>query len=100
MPWQCRWRLRDDCAARTSAIFAARARRRCAALSAACATAAPPLPHRQVTIYKSGSTTKFKIRCSKYLYTRCEKDSEKAKKLESSLPPGLTKIEKGSRTKA
>jgi len=32
--------------------------------------------------------TKFKIRCSKYLYTLIMKDAEKAKKLEQSLPPG------------
>lgn len=32
--------------------------------------------------------TKFKIRCSKYLYTLSVKDSDKADKLKSSLPPG------------
>ena len=49
----------------------------------------------QVTIHKDAakSMTKFKIRCSKYLYTLCMKDMEKAKKLEQSLPPGLTRIE-------
>ena len=34
------------------------------------------------------TTTKFKIRCAKYLYTLIIKDVEKAKKLEQSLPPG------------
>ncbi|KAK6589484.1 hypothetical protein RS030_203095 [Cryptosporidium xiaoi] len=37
-------------------------------------------------------TTKFKIRCSRYLYTLVMKDLEKAKKLESSLPPTLKKL--------
>jgi len=90
---------RSSCAARAPALLKSAALP-AAALPLRYSAAAPPPPHRQVTIYKSGGTTKFKIRCSKYLYTRCEKDSEKAKKLESSLPPGLTKIEKGSRSKA
>jgi len=29
------------------------------------------------------------VRCSKYLYTLCVTDSEKADKLRQSLPPGL-----------
>ncbi|EMD32424.1 hypothetical protein CERSUDRAFT_143887 [Gelatoporia subvermispora B] len=33
--------------------------------------------------------TKFKIRCSRYLYTLAIDDPEKAEKLQSSLPPGL-----------
>lgn len=32
--------------------------------------------------------TKFKVRCSKYLYTLCVQDAEKADKLKQSLPPG------------
>lgn len=32
--------------------------------------------------------TKFKVRCSKYLYTLCVQDVEKADKLKQSLPPG------------
>jgi len=36
--------------------------------------------------------TKFKIRCSRYLYTLSLDDTEKAEKLKQSLPPGL-KIE-------
>ncbi|KAH9822153.1 ribosomal protein L38e [Melampsora americana] len=31
--------------------------------------------------------TKFKVRCSKYLYTLVLTDSEKAEKLRASLPP-------------
>jgi hypothetical protein len=33
-------------------------------------------------------TTKFKIRCSRYLYTLAIDDPEKAEKLKQSLPPG------------
>ena len=32
--------------------------------------------------------TKFKVRCSKYLYTLSVQDSDKADKLKQSLPPG------------
>ncbi len=32
--------------------------------------------------------TKFKIRCSRYLYTLALDDPEKAEKLKQSLPPG------------
>ncbi|KAF5391142.1 hypothetical protein D9757_003004 [Collybiopsis confluens] len=37
--------------------------------------------------------TKFKLRCSRYLYTLSLDDPEKAEKLRQSLPPGLTVIE-------
>jgi large subunit ribosomal protein L38e len=37
---------------------------------------------------KSPSVTKFKIRCSRYLYTLVLNDAEKAEKLKQSLPPG------------
>jgi large subunit ribosomal protein L38e len=43
-----------------------------------------------VKIKKSNNVVKFKVRCSKYLYTLCVKDLEKADKLKQSLPPGLT----------
>ena len=55
-------------------------------------TFAPP-PHllpAAVKIKKSKDVVKFKVRCSKYLYTLCVKDLEKADKLKQSLPPGLT----------
>jgi hypothetical protein len=41
-----------------------------------------------VKIKKTGDVTKFKVRCSKYLYTLCVTDSDKADKLKQSLPPG------------
>jgi len=34
--------------------------------------------------------TKFKLRCSRYLYTLVLNDTDRADKLEQSLPPGLT----------
>jgi len=37
--------------------------------------------------------TKFKIRCSRYLYTLSLDDPEKAEKLQQSMPPGLTVVE-------
>ncbi|ETW75385.1 hypothetical protein HETIRDRAFT_423082 [Heterobasidion irregulare TC 32-1] len=37
--------------------------------------------------------TKFKIRCSRYLYTLSLDDPEKAEKLKQSLPPGLNVID-------
>ncbi|BBN69010.1 Ribosomal L38e protein family [Prunus dulcis] len=40
-----------------------------------------------VKIKRSKDAVKFKVRCSKYLYTLCVFDSEKADKLKQSLPP-------------
>ncbi|TEB25032.1 ribosomal protein L38e [Coprinellus micaceus] len=37
--------------------------------------------------------TKFKVRCSRYLYTLSIDDPEKAEKLKQSLPPGLSVVE-------
>merc|ERR1712055_376704 len=44
---------------------------------------------RSVSIKKNSANTKFKLRCSKYLYTFVIEDKEKAEKLRHSLPPGL-----------
>ncbi|CAN6725064.1 unnamed protein product [Malus baccata var. baccata] len=44
---------------------------------------------RNVKIKRTKDAVKFKVRCSKYLYTLCVFDSEKADKLKQSLPPGL-----------
>ncbi|KAG6515258.1 hypothetical protein ZIOFF_025650 [Zingiber officinale] len=43
---------------------------------------------RSVKIKRGKDVVKFKVRCSKYLYTLCVFDSEKANKLKQSLPPG------------
>eukprot|EP01110_Echinostelium_bisporum_P008629 TRINITY_DN31279_c0_g1_i1.p1 TRINITY_DN31279_c0_g1~~TRINITY_DN31279_c0_g1_i1.p1 ORF type:complete len:73 (-),score=34.24 TRINITY_DN31279_c0_g1_i1:36-254(-) len=47
---------------------------------------------KQVTIKKNnkGLPTKFKVRCSKYLYILQVRDNEKVEKLKQSLPPNLT----------
>ncbi|KAK7412542.1 hypothetical protein VNO78_04006 [Psophocarpus tetragonolobus] len=45
---------------------------------------------RSVKIKRSRDVVKFKVRCSKYLYTLCVFDPEKADKLKQSLPPGLS----------
>mmetsp|Transcript_34415 Transcript_34415/g.52817 ORF Transcript_34415/g.52817 Transcript_34415/m.52817 type:complete len:120 (-) Transcript_34415:162-521(-) len=45
-----------------------------------------------VKIRKRDAQTKFKIRCSRHLYTLVVTDSVKAAKLTHSLPPGLKKV--------
>merc|ERR1712228_962447 len=44
---------------------------------------------KAVKIKKNRANTKFKVRCSRYLYTLVVQDKEKAEKLKQSLPPGL-----------
>ncbi|KAI7893403.1 60S ribosomal protein L38 [Mucor mucedo] len=44
-------------------------------------------------IKKNSDSIKFKVRCSKYLYTLVVKDKAKASKLRQSLPPALTVVE-------
>merc|ERR1719489_441779 len=44
---------------------------------------------RSVSIKKNKRNTKFKLRCSRFLYTFVITDKEKAEKLRHSLPPGL-----------
>lgn len=41
-----------------------------------------------VKIKKNPENTKFKVRCSRFLYTLVIRDKEKAEKLKQSLPPG------------
>ena len=42
-----------------------------------------------VRIKKNKENVKFKVRCSRFLYTLKITDTEKADKLKQSLPPGL-----------
>lgn len=42
-----------------------------------------------IKVNKTGET-KFKVRCSRYLYTLKVQDADKAKKLKQTLPPGLS----------
>ncbi|KAK6169045.1 hypothetical protein SNE40_020172 [Patella caerulea] len=44
---------------------------------------------KSVKIKKNRYNVKFKVRCSRYLYTLVIQDREKADKLRQSLPPGL-----------
>ncbi|XP_064405749.1 large ribosomal subunit protein eL38 [Halichondria panicea] len=44
---------------------------------------------KSVKIMKTKDKVKFKVRCSKYLYTLVVTDKEKADKLKQSLPPDL-----------
>jgi hypothetical protein len=41
-----------------------------------------------VKIKKNSENVKFKVRCSRFLYTLVITDKEKAEKLKQSLPPG------------
>ena len=51
-----------------------------------------------VKIKKSKDVVKFKVRCSRYLYTFALVDQlDKAEQLKQSLPPGLTKEEIGKK---
>ena len=43
------------------------------------------------------TVTKFKIRCSRYLYTLVVDDSDKADKIRQSLPPSMGSAAYGSR---
>ena len=46
---------------------------------------------RAVTIKSNkDGVTKFKVRCSRYLYTFKVAEADKAKKLRQTLPPGIT----------
>uniref|UniRef100_A0A5S6QU29 Large ribosomal subunit protein eL38 n=2 Tax=Trichuris muris TaxID=70415 RepID=A0A5S6QU29_TRIMR len=44
---------------------------------------------RSVKIKKNPLNTKFKLRCSKFLYTLVIQDNDRAEKIRQSLPPGL-----------
>ena len=44
-----------------------------------------------VKIKKNKDNVKFKVRCSRFLYTLVIQDLEKAEKLKQSLPPGTLK---------
>lgn len=52
---------------------------------------------KTVKILKADGVTKFKIRCSKFLYTLKVADAEKADKITLSLPPGLVRKDIGKK---
>ena len=47
---------------------------------------------RYVKVKKNTNNTKFKIRCSKYLYTLVLNDKKKAEKLQKSIHPTVKQI--------
>ena len=51
-----------------------------------------------VKIKKNKDNVKFKVRCSRYLYTLVITDKEKAEKLKQSLPPGMYWTQHGKLT--
>ncbi|KAI8851470.1 ribosomal L38e protein family-domain-containing protein [Chytridium lagenaria] len=53
---------------------------------------------RTVAIKKNGAQYKFKVRCSRFLYTLVVSDAQKADKLKQSLPPGLQVKEVGAKS--
>ncbi|KTW32143.1 uncharacterized protein T551_00825 [Pneumocystis jirovecii RU7] len=44
---------------------------------------------KSTRIVKTRAQVKFKVRCSRYVYTLVVNDHEKAEKLKQSLPPNL-----------
>ncbi|KAM3583302.1 60S ribosomal protein L38 [Umbelopsis sp. WA50703] len=44
---------------------------------------------KSAAIKKNADSVKFKLRCSRYLYTLVVKDQAKANKIRQSLPPAL-----------
>ncbi|KAJ2725124.1 60S ribosomal protein L38 [Coemansia sp. Benny D115] len=46
-----------------------------------------------VRVKKNDKIVKFKVRCSRYLYTLVVADAQKARKLRQSLPPGLKVVD-------
>ncbi|KAI9250184.1 60S ribosomal protein L38 [Phascolomyces articulosus] len=45
---------------------------------------------KSACIKKNADSVKFKVRCSRYLYTLVVNDKQKASKLKQSLPPTLS----------
>ena len=48
---------------------------------------------RHVKVKKNPSATKFKVRCSKYLYTLVVADKKKADRIQKSIHPSVKKVE-------
>jgi len=52
---------------------------------------------KKITIKTKNNTTKFKLRCPRYLYTAFVEDSSKAEKIKSSIPTNIQRIELGGK---
>ena len=48
---------------------------------------------RNVKVKKNGTVTKFKVRCSKFLYTLVVQDKKKADRIQKSIHPSVKKVE-------
>ena len=55
---------------------------------------------KTITIKTKNNSTKFKLRCSRYLYTLKIDDQAKAEKIRSSIKPEVKKIEITDKTNA
>lgn len=51
----------------------------------------------EIIIKTKGDTTKFKLRCSRYLYTANVSNLEKADKIKSAIPNTIQKVELGDK---
>ena len=51
----------------------------------------------EIVIKTNDNTTKFKLRCKRYLYTAYVEDLEKAKKIKSAIPSNIQKVELGDK---
>lgn len=54
---------------------------------------------KEIIIKIKDNTTKFKIRCPKYLYTAFVEDPKKAEKIKSAIPKDVVKVELGEKKK-
>merc|ERR1711976_69904 len=54
---------------------------------------------KSITIKTKNNSTKFKLRCSRYLYTLKIDDQSKAEKIRSSIKPEVKKIEISDKTR-
>ena len=61
----------------------------CISIGSCCSFIVTSVSNVAVKIIKSRDKVKFKVRCSRYLYTLVVTDKEKADKLKQSLPPGM-----------
>ncbi len=52
---------------------------------------------KEIVIKTNGTTTKFKLRCPRYLYTAFVEDPKKAEKIKSAIPNNIQKIELGNK---
>lgn len=52
---------------------------------------------KEIVIKTKDNTTKFKLRCGRYLCTAFVEDPDKAKKIKSAIPSNIQKVELGDK---